>query len=213
VLIALLLPAVQVAREAARRMQCNDHLKNITLAMHNYHDVHKSLPYGGIGTIHGAWALRIFPFIEQTALESQYDFNSPYNTTIAGVGFTQSNNALLRGLRISVYTCPSDTRQKASYPTNSTSGVPYEFHNYLVCVGSTGIYNPNDGSSNSGGGLGMGWIPAYPGTGSASTDVHTYGAAFSLIGRDSANPPKPGLNWQAQLTDCRPCGTGNGILT
>ncbi|MCL2117614.1 MAG: DUF1559 domain-containing protein, partial [Planctomycetaceae bacterium] len=71
ILIALLLPAVQAAREAARRMQCSNHLKQITLALHNYHDAHKTLPAGCGGPLL-AWDMNllgtlwaILPFIEQ----------------------------------------------------------------------------------------------------------------------------------------------------
>ncbi len=71
VLIALLLPAIQAAREAARRMSCSANMKQVGLAVHNFHDAYKALPPAGVG-LDGAtmWAL-IYPFVEQQAL---YDF-------------------------------------------------------------------------------------------------------------------------------------------
>src|ERR1700759_2499081 len=82
ILIALLLPAVQAAREAARRMQCSNNLKQIGIAMHNYHDATLSLPSGSVHTGLNAavdftldrsnWALAILPFCEEMQLYSKY---------------------------------------------------------------------------------------------------------------------------------------------
>ena len=84
VLIALLLPAVQQAREAARRTQCKNNLKQIGLALHNYHDNYNALPPGWIGVTNGGpdiyglngwgWASRILPQIDQSPLYNQLNF-------------------------------------------------------------------------------------------------------------------------------------------
>src|SRR5205809_1964375 len=74
VLVALLLPAVQQAREAARRMTCVNNLKQIGIALHNHHDVKAYFPVGGMQTGHNGtpcyttWTIEILPFIEQQAL-------------------------------------------------------------------------------------------------------------------------------------------------
>ena len=69
VLVALLLPAVQAAREAARRSQCTNNLKQITLAMHNYADIHGGkYPVGEYNYGWGTWLVGLLPFIEQKAL-------------------------------------------------------------------------------------------------------------------------------------------------
>src|SRR5437762_11917080 len=81
VLVALLLPAVQAAREAARRTQCNNNMKQLVLAVHNFHDVNQVFPASQDqwnnskgATIGWSWVTRILPFIEHKALYLNYDF-------------------------------------------------------------------------------------------------------------------------------------------
>ncbi len=91
ILIALLLPAVQQAREAARRSQCKNNLKQLGLALHNYHDTHQAFPPGGFGQFKISWAVSILPYLEQgtvfNAVNMNYgvspgDMNSGYNTVL-----------------------------------------------------------------------------------------------------------------------------------
>src|SRR6476646_8569805 len=97
VLVALLLPAVQAAREAARRMQCSNHLKQIGLALQNYHDTFQSLPYGararfvntsssntfpgGVQTYGPSWYVGILPFAEQKPLSDLIEAGLVANPT------------------------------------------------------------------------------------------------------------------------------------
>ena len=82
VLVALLLPAVQSAREAARRMQCTNNLKQLGLSLHNHHDTNLVFPASqdeattpaGVDVVH-SWVPRILPFIEQQALLEKYRFD------------------------------------------------------------------------------------------------------------------------------------------
>lgn len=106
ILVALLLPAVQAAREAARRMSCSNNMKQMGIALHNYHDTYKTLPPGKItegnccsahsGT---SWAISILPYLEQGGLSDQYDFSA---STI------MANFTAFRQTRIEAYLCPSD---------------------------------------------------------------------------------------------------------
>ncbi|EAQ79268.1 DUF1559 domain-containing protein [Blastopirellula marina] len=112
VLIALLLPAVQQAREAARRMQCINNLKQIGLAMHNYHDTHRVLTSGFIddandtGGVDGygwSWSVMLLPFLEQQAMHDQL---SPGPQTVSQA--ITSNLTLLQQ-PLTAYLCPSST--------------------------------------------------------------------------------------------------------
>jgi len=106
VLVALLLPAVQAAREAARRSTCTNNLRQLAVALHNHHDVRNTLPPGG--TYYGVcctpatyttWTIEILPYIEQQSLYQQYRQNEENVST---------NNNLVGQQRIKTHECPSD---------------------------------------------------------------------------------------------------------
>ncbi|NLX99601.1 MAG: DUF1559 domain-containing protein [Rhodopirellula sp.] len=144
ILIALLLPAVQAAREAARRSQCSNNLKQIGLALHNYHDTYRSLPSGYImvpGPIPVAgsyaswgWGAFILPFIEQQPL---HDRLSPGRFRLSDA--LTAGNAVDRvadlQAPIGAFRCPSDlaapTNAGHSLPNNAGSGVATATSNYV----------------------------------------------------------------------------------
>ncbi len=110
VLIALLLPAVQQAREAARRAACKNNMKQLGLALHNYHDSHNTFPAGWIGATSGVgadveglngfgWGTMILPYVDQATLYNQLNFS---NSIVDPVNLPQ----LAQGL--AVFRCPSD---------------------------------------------------------------------------------------------------------
>lgn len=136
ILIALLLPAVQQAREAARRTQCRNNLKQIGLALHNYHDNFLQFPPGAFwnlptatcnNTTHqkGSILLHILPYIDQAPLFNLWDFRL-CNTDVAT--FPSPSTTQLRTTTIAAYLCPSDI----SPPKNGTVAI----HNYAACVGA-----------------------------------------------------------------------------
>src|SRR5262245_41587749 len=111
VLVALLLPAVQTARESARRMQCISHVKQWTLGLHNYHDVNQSLPAAAKNNLRHVWVYSMWPYIEQQGLYTQYkqeeQFYLPPNTIGGGNAATANLNGPT-GQRVKIYYCPSD---------------------------------------------------------------------------------------------------------
>ena len=111
ILVGLLLPAVQAAREAARRMQCSNHMKQWGLAMHNHHDAFKKFPKGasnGGTNKRQTWVMYLWPYVEQSNLYNKSNllehFYLPPNT----IGNTMNGTV---GQRVPIYLCPSDTGQ------------------------------------------------------------------------------------------------------
>jgi prepilin-type N-terminal cleavage/methylation domain-containing protein/prepilin-type processing-associated H-X9-DG protein len=148
VLIAMLLPAVQAAREAARRMQCSNHLKQFTLALHNYQDVTSALPsdgwFGWNSNVTGRHYLgihvRVLPFIEQGALYETMDTTLNYTTDSAPHGYNVSG----AGKRIAGFLCPSSEEIFAKNDTGGderTNPRWYTTH-YYGNAGSVDTANP-----------------------------------------------------------------------
>src|SRR3954451_18728168 len=165
VLIALLLPAVQAAREAARRLQCVNNLKQVGIALHNYHSALNSFPVGflfpgtpsasgtnaqGIPDLHWRWSVlaQLSPYMEQTAVYNALNFSWPIapGTGSSGpfAGFPAFKpfpaNTTAMATKVSFFLCPSDgASPQVTLPDGSNTHGPTSYH---FCTG--------DGSPNSG---------------------------------------------------------------
>jgi prepilin-type N-terminal cleavage/methylation domain-containing protein/prepilin-type processing-associated H-X9-DG protein len=158
VLIALLLPAVQSAREAARRTQCGNNLAQIGIALSSYEATHQVLPPGVVNpsgpivetpkSYHFNWIAQILPYLEQKNTQNHLDFQ---------VGLYHANNLTTRSVTLSVLLCPSEPRGRNSFQNfaggsfqNPLSGVPdAAVSTYAAChndveapidVGNTGVF-------------------------------------------------------------------------
>lgn len=151
VLIALLLPAVQQAREAARRSTCKNNLKQLGLALHNYHDVHNTFPPGNIygsrnGTSYNGsnvrngfgWQVMILPMLDQANIYNQFNFNWSYSDS------ANSNNRNISRTPIPTFLCPSATEVKSPHTTEGPNG-EHTLH-YWGVQGPRGT-NPQTGTA------------------------------------------------------------------
>jgi prepilin-type N-terminal cleavage/methylation domain-containing protein len=148
VLVALLLPAVQAAREAARRMSCGNNLKQLGLAVHNYHDTHRAMPlnYGQwnlIDPLDGrstSWMTQILPFIEQQPLFDQIDFtfgvrNDPRNLNLDNPA--PMSNAFVAKQIIPAFLCPSDGENRGGrMASRANFGHEWAVNNYKGVAGA-----------------------------------------------------------------------------
>ena len=195
VLIALLLPAVQAAREAARRMACSNKLKQIVLGAHNYHDVNDGLPACGKrgpypGQIivttnsnrqnrNSGWP-SLFPFVELAA-----QFEQLAQTDFDPCGLTGLGAGALRGTNLMLFICPSSQNQKKSAGTVSIS-------NYRMCQGDNAhaiSYTAQEAQNRGAFGC-MSWLPF------ASISDGTSNTIF-FSERENANPDG---GWSANFT-------------
>ncbi|MCA9176113.1 MAG: DUF1559 domain-containing protein [Planctomycetales bacterium] len=136
VLVALLLPAVQAARAAARRMSCSNNLKQLVLALHNYQTAHQVFP-GLSGSSQYGFSVqaRLLPYLEQQNLQNLIDFSQPL---MLGSGGSQTLNPVhydVAGLPLDVLNCPSDGQRRLFTNSNTGAGA-FAGTNYVVCTGS-----------------------------------------------------------------------------
>jgi len=205
VLVALLLPAVQAAREAARRSQCANNLKQLGLAFHNYHDIHKAFPFGSHRPNNTAfnnyrdnppsiwgttWAISILPQVEQQPLYDKWDHRLGYGAN--------ANQRLVTGTLLSVMHCPSDLVVPVAVDPDGNLGT-FDRGNFGLNFGG-GSANEN---GNSGNRAGPEDVPTWT--------IAAYGRASknrglaSLRDQSTALPSNVGLN---DILD----GTSNSVL-
>jgi prepilin-type N-terminal cleavage/methylation domain-containing protein len=150
ILVGLLLPAVQAAREAARRMQCSNNIKQMGLALQNYESAHRTFPPGFISRVTGVWPgggntpipeagpgwsfyAMILPYMEQPAVYQQIDFSRPITDVV---------HQAARSTRISSYQCPSDVWNEPVTVWPDSIGIRDLAHcSYIGCLGGG---NPAD---------------------------------------------------------------------
>ncbi|MEX0676231.1 MAG: DUF1559 domain-containing protein [Pirellulales bacterium] len=183
VLTSLLLPAVQAAREASRRTSCSHNLRQIGIALQNYHGTYKRFPPSTLlppGATADDWSaqVRLLPFLEGESLENLINWNLPYSV----------QPAVCR-MRIATYLCPSEVRDEER-PDGPLTHYPL---NYGINLGTWFVYDPNTRL----GGNGF----AFPNSrtsfttlsdGSSSTLAFAEVKAWNPYLRDGGNPAAPG---------------------
>ena len=149
ILVALLLPAIQAAREAARRTQCNNNLKQLVLAMHNYHDTYlrfalqQTCCHGSTVAeprIRSSWTVRVLPYIEQQVIYDQLSFGRDIG--LSGIDLT------LKQEYLPAVMCPSDpdASQRNQNGADDAGGVQLAKTNYAISGGG----HPNGSSTTPG---------------------------------------------------------------
>lgn len=149
ILIALLLPAVQQAREAARRSQCKNNMKQIGLALHNYHDVYVKFPIGSRAPNNqpNNWRFALLPYMDQANIyeKAKTGPNTDVNFWEGGGGTYNGDTLLFKDKVITpIYMCPSSSDPAISY-ANGELGQGSQSHMY---VGIMGAYPDPAGNSN-----------------------------------------------------------------
>ncbi len=191
ILISLLLPAVQQAREAARRTQCKNNLKQLGLALHNYHDVHRRFPAGYFSypTSSGAapawaeldpdtwdgapgwsWAAMLLPFLDQSNVTNAIDFDRPV--------WDAAHRDII-ATKLSIFLCPSSSGGDEPFTVQTADGADRMINNQPVTVGRS-HYVASHGQESCWGECGSAT------TGIVFSDIYTFTTRTVLINGDAS---------------------------
>jgi prepilin-type N-terminal cleavage/methylation domain-containing protein/prepilin-type processing-associated H-X9-DG protein len=189
VLVALLLPAVQAAREAARRSSCSNNIKQLAIGIHNYHDTYNCIPFCYLGpspstynaTNYGkSWMTQILPFIEQKPLYDQIDWTRDLNAATAPA---VNNNIIIAQTVVKTFLCPSDGNNGFGKMSGRAN------------VGGTWAVNNYKGNS----GANWAWNQGSPNTGDFRTPINQ-------------TPPNENVNAPPVVNTDNGLDIGNGII-
>jgi len=231
-LIALLLPAVQAAREAARRMSCSNNMKQLGLAMHNHHDVSQTLPMGAKGRgggqvtvtggtawslyLVGNWRIPVMPFIEQTAVFQQVRERRQYSDRPSAAGDMvegSEHNTVLYNLLIPATACPSSSdgpwgTRFGTYGPLSEGTSRHQCIDYQVVAGAIDIQSAGGDVTTSSRAKDPQGRGVFPGTGTWDSAIHCARGAFNAL---HANNGMFAVNEARSLADAFD-GTSNTIF-
>ncbi|QDS87503.1 Type II secretion system protein G precursor [Rosistilla ulvae] len=214
ILVGLLLPAVQAAREAARRMQCSNNLKQMGLALQNYHDTYHKFPYGDEGVCGGGWGsnwrLRLMPFCEQNAIYDRWTFGPGHGWT--GTTSGNANRDQIDGFSVDFGKCPSSPMDEfradsgdelflfSYYGISGAESSPDGNYVASVRANATGT-NPN-GLYSSGGMLPINELVGMNHCTDGTSNTIIVGEISNYIfnaNRTSKEDLRPGLHWGWQM--------------
>ena len=188
ILIALLLPAVQAAREAARRSQCTNNLKQIALAMHNYHDTHRLFPYGFRTSFppgyaypnychnRDTWFHRILPYVEQGAMYEEYEADcANVSASTSNHVHNISSSQVFVSTPIDAFICPSEPETPAFADSSRVRWAG----NYVGCIGDVTTTNASNTGVN--GMLGGNFCTAFRSCEDGSSNTLLFSEAIQRI--------------------------------
>lgn len=205
ILIGLLLPAVQKVRDAAARMSCSNNLKQMGLALHNFHDTNNHFPAGAeynvfrkpktsTSYIRGTtWMVYILPYMEQDNLFNQYDFTQAYTANV---------NKLVGNVKVPPYHCPAGANNKTTNTAERSSDGTFNYStHYYGIMGPSKRANP---SLNSFGGFTYRYVVGNPTTnGSYATD--------GILGQYRDEPGSVTTGYFVRITDITD-GSSNTLM-
>jgi prepilin-type N-terminal cleavage/methylation domain-containing protein len=206
ILIALLLPAVQQAREAARRTQCKNNLKQLGIALHNYHDTVNAFPPGGLGgtgdqVMKASFFTFLLPYIDQAPAYNRMNFASGFSQN-GGATISADMLVTLASIYVPMLNCPSSELKTVE---TKVDPIPIQRPNYVGIASA--VFSPVDGTTNSQTAGSYGWWIGNTGVLHAGSKVRirdiTDGTTNVIVISEQGRP-------QADNVDRRSCMHGGG---